>query len=105
MQVKFPSIFDYDNPYLWGAVQPKLPEDFNTLSQSEKEIAEARLSRLRLKKFYKLASRKFNPPLAKAIDAIRNNNNPTSFIFHIVGQSSQDSPIPLKELLIQIYEK
>jgi hypothetical protein len=82
-----------------------LPKDFDTLSQSEKEIAKARLSRLRLKKFYELASRKFNPPLAKAMDAMRNNDDPTSFIFHIIGQSSQDSPIPLKELLIQIYEK
>lgn len=68
-------------------------------------MAKAQLSRLRLKKFYKLASRKFNPPLAKAMDAIRNDNNPTSFIFHIVRQSSQYSLIPLKELLIQIYEK
>ncbi|KAF4231061.1 hypothetical protein CNMCM8980_005620 [Aspergillus fumigatiaffinis] len=105
MQAKFPSIFDCDDPYPWGAVQPKLPEDFDTLSQSEKEMAEARLGRLRLKKFYELASRKFNPPLAKAMDAMRNDDDPTSFIFHIVGQSSQDGPIPLKELLIQIYEK
>jgi hypothetical protein len=97
MQAKFPSIFDCDDPYPWGAV--------DTLSQSEKEMAEARLGRLRLKKFYELASRKFNPPLAKAMDAMRNDDDPTSFIFHIVGQSSQDGPIPLKELLIQIYEK
>ncbi|KAF7166804.1 hypothetical protein CNMCM6106_002502 [Aspergillus hiratsukae] len=105
MQAKFPSIFDCDDPYPWGAVQPNLPEDFDTLSQSEKELAKARLGRLRLKKFYELASRKFNPPLAKAMDAMRNDDDPTSFIFHIVGQSSQDGPIPLKEILIQIYEK
>lgn len=105
MQAKFPSIFDCDDPYPWGAVQPNLPEDFDILSQSEKEMAEARLGRLRLKKFYELASRKFNPPLAKAMDAMRNDDDPTSFIFHMVGQSSQDGPIPLKELLIQIYEK
>lgn len=36
---------------------------------------------------------------------MRNDDDPTSFIFHIVGRSSQDGPIPLKELLIQIYEK
>jgi hypothetical protein len=31
MQAKFPLIFNYNNLYLWGAVQPKLPEDFDTL--------------------------------------------------------------------------
>ncbi|GES57854.1 phosphotransferase enzyme family protein [Aspergillus terreus] len=105
MQAKFPSIFDCDDPYPWGAVQPKLPEDFDALSQSEKELAEDALVRLRLKKFYELASRKFNAPLVMAMDAMRRDDDPTSFIFHIVGQSSQDGPIPLKELLIQIYEK
>ncbi|EAS33804.1 phosphotransferase enzyme family protein [Coccidioides immitis RS] len=105
LQAKFPSIFDCDDPYPWGAVQPKLPKDFDTLSQSEKELAEDTLVRLRLKKFYELASRKFNQPLVMAMDAMRNDDDPTTFIFHIVGQSSQDGPVPLKELLIQIYEK
>jgi hypothetical protein len=101
----FPSIFDCDDPYPWGAVQPKLPKDFDALSQAEKELAEETLVRLRLKKFYELASRKFNQPLVMAMDAMRNDDDPTTFIFHIVGQSSQDGPVPLKELLIQIYEK
>ncbi|KAJ5555131.1 phosphotransferase enzyme family protein [Penicillium sp. DV-2018c] len=105
MQAKFPSIFDCDDPYPWGAVQPKLPKDFNTFTESEKELAEAALVRLRLKKFYELASRKFNQPLAMAMDAMRSEDDPTTFIFHIVGQSSQDGPVPLKELLIQIFEK
>ncbi|GKZ24427.1 hypothetical protein AbraIFM66951_010481 [Aspergillus brasiliensis] len=105
LQAKFPSIFDCEDPYTWGAVQPKLPKDFDTLSQSEKELAEDTLVRLRLKKFYELASRKFNQPLVKAMDVTRNDDDPTTFIFHIVGQSSQDGPLPLKELLIQIYEK
>jgi hypothetical protein len=54
MQAKFPSIFDCnDDPsYPWGAVQPKLPPDFDTLSPCEKELAEETLSKLRLKKFY-----------------------------------------------------
>ncbi|OOF93562.1 hypothetical protein ASPCADRAFT_53394 [Aspergillus carbonarius ITEM 5010] len=105
MQAKFPSIFDCDDPYPWGAVQPKLPKDFDTLSQSEKALAKDTLVRLRLKKFYELTSRKFNRSLIMAMDAMRNDDDPTTFIFHLVGQSSQDGPIPLKELLIQIYEK
>jgi hypothetical protein len=36
---------------------------------------------------------------------MRNDNDPTSFIFHLLGQTSVDGPIPLQELLIQIYEK
>lgn len=105
MQARFPSIFDCDGPYPQGAVQPQLPENFNTLSPAEKKLAEDRLSELRLKKFYELASRKFNPLLIKAMDAMRNDDDPTTFIFHIVGQSSTDGPMPIRELLIQIYEK
>ena len=105
MQARFPSIFDCDDPYPWGAVQPGLPEDFNTLSQREQGLARDKLDSVRLKKFYELASRKFNPLLTKAMGFMRNDNDPATFIFPIIGQSSQDGPIPLKELLIQIYEK
>ncbi|KAF4200036.1 hypothetical protein CNMCM8927_004135 [Aspergillus lentulus] len=100
MQARSPSVFDCDDQYPWGAVHPELPEDFDTLSQTEKELARDKLARLRLKKFYKLASRKFNPLLVKAMDVMRNYDDPTTFIFHTVGQSSLDGPIPLKELLI-----
>ncbi|OJJ43599.1 hypothetical protein ASPZODRAFT_136051 [Penicilliopsis zonata CBS 506.65] len=106
IQAKFPSVFDCDDPYPWGAVQPQLPKDFESLSPAAREHAESALSRLRLKKFYELASRKFNPPLIRAMDKMRNDEDPTTtFIFHILGQSSEDGPVPLRELLIQIYEK
>jgi hypothetical protein len=36
---------------------------------------------------------------------MRNDDDPTAFIFDVVGTSSQDGPIPLKELFIQVYEK
>ncbi|PYI16490.1 hypothetical protein BO99DRAFT_483787 [Aspergillus violaceofuscus CBS 115571] len=78
-----------------GAVQPRLPKDFETLSPAAKK----------LKKFYKLASRKVNPALVDAMDRIRDNSDPTTFIFHIVGRSSEDGPMPLKELLIQVFKK
>jgi hypothetical protein len=39
------------------------------------------------------------------MDAIRDDSDPTNFIFHIIGQTATDGPIPLRELLIQIYEK
>ncbi|OAL73986.1 hypothetical protein A7D00_2015 [Trichophyton violaceum] len=105
MQSSFPSIFDCEDPYTWGAVHLTLPEHFDTLSIEEKKLAEDSLDRLRLKKFYELASRKMNPLLAKAMDAMRNDECPTSFIFYIVQQSAFDGPIPLRELLIQIYEQ
>ncbi|RAH79370.1 hypothetical protein BO86DRAFT_436103 [Aspergillus japonicus CBS 114.51] len=78
-----------------GAVQPRLPKDFETLSPAAKK----------LKKFYKLAYRKVNPALVDAMDKIRDNSDPTTFIFHIVGRSSEDGPMPLKELLIQVFKK
>lgn len=105
LQARFPSLVDCDDPYPWGAVQPELPEDFDTLSPAEKEAAKEELDRVRLKKFYEIASRKFNPAIFRAMDAMRNDDDPTAFIFHIIGQSSSDGPVPLRELLIQIYEK
>jgi hypothetical protein len=36
--------------------------------------------------------------------AIRNGNDPAAFIFHLVGRSWLDGPIPLKELLIRVYQ-
>ena len=105
MQARFPSVFDSDDePYPWGAVQPQLPTDFHTLSPSNQKLAEAQLNRLRLKKFYELATRKFNPRLTRAMDFTRRDDDPTTFLFHIVGQSSIDGPIPLQELLVQIFE-
>jgi hypothetical protein len=105
IQARFPSIFDYDGPYTWGAVEPKLPNDFDSLSESDKVSASNKLSEERLKKFYEVASRKFNPLVFKALDTMRNENDPTTFAFDIVGQTWVNGPIPLKELLIQIYEK
>lgn len=105
LQAGFPSVFDCDDPYPWGAVQPSLPKDFDTLSSTERESAREALARLRLKKFYEMASRKFNPVLFTAMDATRNHDDPTSFIFHIIGQSAFGGPVPLEELLIQIYEQ
>lgn len=105
LQARFPSAFDCDDPYPWGAVQPSLPEDFDTLSSAAQNSAREALARLRLKKSYEMASRKFNPVLFAALDATRNYDDPTSFIFHIIGQSAFDGPVPLEELLIQIYEQ
>ncbi|RAH45648.1 aminoglycoside phosphotransferase family protein [Aspergillus brunneoviolaceus CBS 621.78] len=105
MQARFPSIFNCDDIYPWGAVQPKLPEDFETLSAAEKRQAEDQLDRLRLKKFYELASRKFNPALIDAMDKMRDDSDPTTFLFHIVERSSEDGLMLLKELLIQVFEQ
>ncbi|KAE8370054.1 hypothetical protein BDV27DRAFT_152468 [Aspergillus caelatus] len=104
LQVRFPSAFDCDDPYPWGAIQPELPDNFDTLSPTKKELARESHERLRLKKFYELASRKFNPLLVKAVDAMQNDDDPASYIFYHIGQSSSDGAVPLRELLVQIYE-
>ncbi|PTU22758.1 hypothetical protein P175DRAFT_0555424 [Aspergillus ochraceoroseus IBT 24754] len=82
LQARFPSIFECDDPYPWGAVQPQLPNNFQSLSLEERETAKEALARLRLKKFYELASRKFNPLLVRAMDAMMDDNDPTAYIFH-----------------------
>ncbi|RAH65045.1 phosphotransferase family protein [Aspergillus aculeatinus CBS 121060] len=65
---------------------------------------QASLTGPHLNKFYKLVSRKFNPALIDAMDKMRDDSDPTTFIFRIVERSSEDRPMPLKELLIQVTE-
>ena len=105
IQARFPSVFNCDGSYPWGAVEPMLPKGLDSLSESDKESASHRLEEKRLKKFYEVASRNFNPLVFKALDAMRNEDNPVTFIFDVVGRTGIDGPIPLKELLVQIYEK
>lgn len=105
MQAKFPSVPDGNGSYIWGKDEPKLPKNFVRLSKSKKGSSPPRVKEERLQKCYERASRKLNPLVSKALDAMRNNNNPATYIFHIVGRTLVDGPIPLKELLIQIYEQ
>ncbi|KAG5292255.1 phosphotransferase enzyme family protein [Histoplasma ohiense] len=106
MQAKFPSVFDCDDPYPWGAVYPELPDDFADMSEDAKVEAQEHLNRVRLKKFYEMASRKFNPAIPRAMDAFLNeNDDPVSFIFPLLDQTAVDGPIPLQELLIQNFER
>ena len=105
MQATFPSVSDGNGSYAWGLDEPKLPRNFDRLSKSKKESALHRFKEERLQQCYERASRKLNPLVSKALDAMRNNNNPVTYIFHIVGRTVVDGPIPLKELLIQIYEQ
>ncbi|KAI9934488.1 hypothetical protein MW887_000102 [Aspergillus wentii] len=92
LQARFPSVFDCDDPYPWGIIKPELPDDFDILSQPEKNMEEERLDRLRLKKFYEIASRKFNPALVQAMDAMADGDDPTTFIFHLIGHSAANGP-------------
>lgn len=105
LQARFPSVFDCDGPYTWGAVKPELPDNFDSMSESDREAELDRLSDQRLKKFYEVASRKFNSLVFKALDAMRHDDDPISFIFYVIGQTWVEGQVPLKELLIQIYEK
>lgn len=100
-------MFDCNDPYPWGAVFPELPDDFNTLAEDAKFEAQERLDRVCLKKFYEIASRKLNPAIFRAMDALLNEKDdyPVSYIFPLLGRTAIDGPIPLQELLIQIFER
>ncbi|KAK2757898.1 hypothetical protein FQN54_004304 [Arachnomyces sp. PD_36] len=106
MQARFPSIFECDHPYPWGTVAPQLPENYETLPDDEKERAKVEYQEVRLKKFYEIASRKFNPLVFRAMDITQNDddNQVVSTIFDIIGRSWIDGPVPLRELLIQVVE-
>lgn len=105
LQARIPAVFDYDYAYPWGGDQPKLPEDFHKLPLPMRKEAIQQLERQRLKKQYELTTRNLNPRLARAMDEIEVRDDPTSSIFHVVGNISINGPIALQELLIQIYEK
>ncbi|EEP80258.1 predicted protein [Uncinocarpus reesii 1704] len=107
MQARFPSVFDCDDPYPWGAVLPELPDDFDSLSKNAKIKAREQLERVRLKKFYEMAARKFNPAIPRAMEALLNKNDddPVSYIFPLLEQTAVDGPLPLQELLIEIFER
>lgn len=107
MQARFPSIIDCDWPYPWGAVKPRLPENYDNLEENAKRQAMQEFQDVRLKKYYDVASRKFNPLLFRALDATREQGEnviQVSTLLAIVGRSWLDGPIPLRELLIQIFE-
>jgi hypothetical protein len=107
LQARFPSLFECDHPYPWGTVAPELPENYETLPYDERKQAKTEYQEVQLKKFYEIASRKFNPLLFRALDMTHedDDNQITSTLFDIVGRSWIDGPIPLRELLIQVVEK
>lgn len=105
MQAKFPSVPDGNGSYIWGKDEPKFPRNFVRLSKSNKGSSPPRVKEERLQQCYERASRKLNPLVNKALDAMRNDNDPVTYLFGIVGRTVVDGPIPLKELLIQIYEQ
>ncbi|KAI9681332.1 MAG: hypothetical protein M1817_002615 [Caeruleum heppii] len=107
-QARFASAFDCDEDYPDGIVMPRLPEDYDDLSETDKSRADAGLKAIKLKKFYEIASRKFNPLLFRAMDAIQEEDDEDvslSAIFDLVGRSWIDGPIPLRWLLMQVAKK
>ncbi|KAI9824433.1 MAG: hypothetical protein M1832_001968 [Thelocarpon impressellum] len=106
LQARFPSVFNCEWSYPWGAVMPQLPADFDELSEGGQKQAEQELSDVKLKKFYEVASRKFNQLTFRAMDAMEfDDDNQTTMLFYIVGRSWIDGPIPLRHLLVQVVEQ
>ncbi|KZF21497.1 hypothetical protein L228DRAFT_261664 [Xylona heveae TC161] len=107
MQAGFPAIAYSTEPYEWGTIMPQLPDDYETLSEADKETAKDRLRVQRLKKFYEMACLQLGNPLA--YKAMRSrflcSVDPSILILHLAGRIWQDGPVPFQELLLQIYEK
>lgn len=107
MQTRFPSIFDCDWPYPWGALVPRLVENYDVLPPDAQEKERQQYQDVRLKKYYEVASRKFNPLVLRALDSTREegeNDVQISTLLAIVGRTWLDGPIPLRDVLIQIFE-
>lgn len=105
MQARFPSIVDCPWPYPRGAVMPRLPDGFSNLSEDEKTLEEQKLQEVKLKKYYEIGSRRLNPVAFKAMSSMDSDDDPTVTILQIVNQTWDDGPVPLQELLIQIYQR
>jgi aminoglycoside phosphotransferase (APT) family kinase protein len=58
MQARFLGLADCPHEYPEGAVMPALPEDFHTLSEDEQKFEKQVLLDLKLKKYYKIATRR-----------------------------------------------
>lgn len=104
MQARFPSLVDCQHPYPKGAVVPTLPEDFDTLTEEEKAAEREILLEVKLKKYYEIGTRRLNPVVYKAMAMMDNDDDPAAILLRIISQTREDGPIPLQELLIQIYE-
>jgi hypothetical protein len=101
MQARFPSLVDCPHPYCMGLVRPTLPEVFDTLLDEEKDQI---IQEMELKKYYEIRTRRFNPVAYKAMAPMEDDNDPSATILCILGRTRKDGPVPLQELLIQIYE-
>ncbi|KAL3421539.1 hypothetical protein PVAG01_07985 [Phlyctema vagabunda] len=104
LQARFASAFDCDWDYPWGAVMPPpLQTNFDELSIEDQHNAQVEYKEVKLKKFYEVASRKFNPRLFRALDAMQiDDEHLIPSIFDLVGRSWVDGLMPLRHLLVQI---
>jgi hypothetical protein len=62
------------------------------------------VTEIKLKKYYEIATRRLNPVAYKAMATMEDDNDPSATILRIISQTRKDGPVPLQELLIQIYE-
>lgn len=84
---------------------PPLRTDIGVLREDDRKAAQLEYNDVKLKKFYEVASRKFNPRLFRALDAVQvKDEHLIPSIFDLVGRSWTDGPIPLQHLLIQIVQ-
>jgi hypothetical protein len=104
VQARSPSLVNCPHPYPEGLLVPTLPEDFDTLSDEEKAIEKNNLLKIRLKKYYEIGTRRLNPVAYKAMTTMEDDNDLSAIVLRIINQTRKDGPIPLQELLIQIYE-
>lgn len=84
---------------------PTLPNDFSSLTSEEQATEEQKLQDIKLKKFYEVGCRRLNPMAWKAIEWTDRQDNPVAAILQLLPRTAVDGPLPLRELLIQIFEQ
>lgn len=79
--------------------------NIETLEPYEREEGIREHQEVGLKKYYEMASRKFNPRLIETPEATQiGEEHQVPALFNINGRSWTDGPIPLRHILIQITE-
>ena len=88
-QARFASAFECGWACPWGAVMPHpLQADTGVLSEDDRQDVQLEYTEVKLKKFYEIASRKFNTLLFRALDSMQvKDNDLIPSIFDLVGRS------------------
>ncbi|EFR04208.1 protein kinase subdomain-containing protein [Nannizzia gypsea CBS 118893] len=100
LQVNWPDFLKPNDEYIYGVVQPQLPDDFETLDEAEKKLAISDRNDAIVTKSYEIRS------ALHCKDVYRSLNLPSVFLetFIRCGEASAEGTIGLRACLAELYK-